>query len=109
MGNKFCHNIKQWATSIWNLLDFLTFVLFFLGFGFSYYDKYASNIIFSTYLSVSWIRALQFFRRPKTLGVYLALIRMTVSSFHVKRAKVHFVFNEPFKKLSNDSSFKLYM
>ena len=68
--------LRQWSRSIWNKLDFMAMILFFVGFVWSFYDGRVALVIDL----VLWvIKFAQFYRMFATLGPYLIMIYRMVS------------------------------
>ncbi|XP_065052031.1 transient receptor potential cation channel subfamily M member 2-like isoform X2 [Rhopilema esculentum] len=68
------NNLAQWKSSVWNILDIISFILYYLGFGLDYYDPFISKAVFSFYLLLSWIKIAQFLRKSEDIGPYLVMI-----------------------------------
>ena len=79
IGRNFCLNLKLWASSAWNILDFFSIIVYYFGFMLSFLDDYLSKIVFAVFLFIWWIKFTQFLRTSALLGLYVVMILQMVS------------------------------
>ena len=66
--------LKEWGKNIWNHLDACSAILFYVGFGFTFYDQNLSKPILAMALLLFYLGLAKFFRTFSTLGPYLVMI-----------------------------------
>ena len=72
--------LREWSRSVWNKLDMVAMILFFVGFGWSFYDRRVERVILAVDLVIWVIKFAQFYRMFSTLGPYLIMIYRMVST-----------------------------
>ena len=72
--------IREWSRSVWNKLDIVAMILFFVGFGWSFYDRRVERVVLAVDLVIWVIKFAQFYRMFSTLGPYLIMIYRMVST-----------------------------
>ena len=66
--------LRKWWSSPWNILDFISLVLYFLAFSFSFSFPYASKVIMALDAFFWFIKTSQFLRISASLGPYMVMI-----------------------------------
>ena len=66
--------LRKWWSSPWNILDFISLVLYFLAFSLSFSFPYVSKVIMASDAFFWFIKIAQFLRISPSLGPYMAMI-----------------------------------
>ena len=72
-------NIMHWASSVWNWLDAISEILYFIGFGVSFYQRDTGRIILAADIAFWLFKIAQFLRISPTLGPYVIMVFKMVS------------------------------
>ena len=67
--------LKEWMKSVWNRLDVIALILFYIAFAFGFYDHRTAERSMMAVDLVLWvIKFAQFYRMFYSLGPYLIMI-----------------------------------